>query len=144
VSPAGRGLAVAIAFGCLSLLLLSAWLQPSPSGVGTHVGLGLQRCQWLATTGLPCPGCGMTTSFAWFARGNAPAALWVQPMGATIAFLDAAGFWLAIYVFATGKPIYRLLRRLPAEYYLILLPAWAIVAWGWKMYIYTHGHDGWR
>ena len=86
----------------------------------------------------------MTTSFSWFVRGNAVAALWVQPMGATIALLDAGGFWLAIYVLVTGKPIYRLLQRVPTSYYLMLLPAWAVVAWGWKMYIHTHGLDGWQ
>ncbi|MBV8779758.1 MAG: DUF2752 domain-containing protein [Phycisphaerae bacterium] len=138
-----RIIAALIAICCLTLLLISAHLQPNPSGVGTHTALGLARCQFLATWGIPCPSCGMTTSFSWFVRGNLLASLYVQPMGTTIALLDALGFWLAGYSAASGRPVYRLLQRIPSKYYLIVLPAWAIAAWGWKIFIHTRGLDGW-
>ena len=143
LATAGRLTAAAVACGCLTLLLLAAYLQPAHGGVATHLGLGLQPCQWLVRTGLPCPACGMTTSFAWLVRGNLMASFYVQPMGATVAILDAAGFWLAGYAAVSGKPTYRLLERVPSKYYLFVLPAWAIAAWAWKIYIHTHGLDGW-
>ena len=129
LTSAGRIAAAAIACGCISLLLVAAYLQPNHAGVATHLGLGMQPCQWLVRTGLPCPACGMTTSFSWLVRGNLAASFYVQPMGATVALLDAAGFWLAGYAAVTGNPAYRLLERIPSKYYLIVLPAWAILAW---------------
>lgn len=45
-------------------------LSPSHAGLGTHVQLGLAPCPTLATTGQPCPTCGMTTAAAWLARGR--------------------------------------------------------------------------
>src|SRR5207237_7307937 len=69
--PAARLLALGAALACLTVLTVAAWATPDPSGVGTHhSSLHMQPCHFLQTTGLPCPGCGMTTSFAWFARGT--------------------------------------------------------------------------
>jgi hypothetical protein len=144
VSFGGRLLAVAIAVACLTLLSIAAMLVPSPSGVGTHTALGLQQCQFLARTGLPCPGCGMTTSFSWFARGNIEASFYVQPMGMVLALLVAATFWGALYVACTGRPAYRLAQRIPARYYLWYLPSLAIMAWAWKIWIRVHQLDGWH
>ena len=85
--------------GCLAILLLAAYLRPSPSGMGTHQqGLGLPACNFLRTTGLPCPSCGMTTSFAWFAKGNLLASAYVQPMGTILALLAAACVWGGFYI----------------------------------------------
>ena len=139
-----RVLALAVALGCLSVLVLAAYLRPSPTGVGSHRSLGLNSCQFLDSTGLPCPSCGMTTSFTWFARGNLLASLYVQPMGAVLAAVAACCVWGGFYVAATGRPVYRLLRLLPARYYLMPLLAWALLAWGWKILIHLNGLDGWR
>ena len=58
-----------------SLFLISgftlAWnLEPDPRGFGTHQSLGLPPCTFRALFGIPCPGCGMTTSFSHLVRGN--------------------------------------------------------------------------
>src|SRR5271169_4317146 len=87
VSPLGRIFAVAVSLACLTPLVIAALIQPSPSGLGTHTQLGLGACSFQQVTGIPCPSCGMTTSWAWFARGNLIASLWVQPMGTVLAFL---------------------------------------------------------
>jgi hypothetical protein len=86
----------------------------------------------------------MTTSFAWFVRGNIPASLWVQPMGTVLALAACIVFWSALYIGITGRPIARLMRLIPARYYVVPLLAWAIFAWGWKMWIHLRGIDGWR
>jgi hypothetical protein len=133
-----------IGLGCLAVLGVAASIKPSPTGVGTHTQLGLQACQFLHTTGLPAPSCGMTTSFAWFVRGNLLASLYVQPMGMVLAALTVMTFWLGLYIAATGKPAYRLVTMIPYRYTLMPMLAWAIIAWGWKIFIHLHGIDGWK
>ena len=140
----GRALGLAVAAGCLAVLVVAARTQPSPAGVGTHEGLGLQPCSLLARTGLPCPSCGMTTSFAWFVRGNILASLYVQPMGAVLALLTGWCVWGGLYAAISGRPAHHLLRLVPSRYYLIPLFALAILAWVWKIAIHLGGWDGWR
>lgn len=138
-----RLLAAGLALGCLALLVTATRLTPDPRGYGSHTGLGLQECQLIRRANLPCPGCGMTTSFAWFVRGNVVASVYVQPMGAALALLAACGVWGGAYVAATGRPAYRVLRVLPDRYYLVPLFALAVLAWGWKILIHANGRDGW-
>jgi hypothetical protein len=139
----GRLLAGFIAAGCLGLLVTAAVLKPNPNGTGTHTALGLESCQFMQRTGIPCPSCGMTTSFAYFVRGNILASLYVQPMGTLLAFLAAMTFWLALYVAVSGKPAYRMLRFLPGNKWVMGLVFFGILAWGWKIYIHVGRHDGW-
>ena len=144
LGPGLRLLAFLIALGCLAALAMAAYLQPSPAGVGSHRTLGLASCQFLGNTGLPCPSCGMTTSFTWFVRGNVLASAYVQPMGAVVALATACCAWGGFYIAATGRPVYRLLRLVPARYYLLPLLALGMLAWGWKILIHLNGIDGWR
>ena len=60
---------------------LAGWLQPSARGYGTHQQLGLPPCSIQLLFGIPCPSCGMTTSFALFVRGQIPAAFQANPAG---------------------------------------------------------------
>jgi hypothetical protein len=146
LSLPGRLLAGLVWAAALSVLVVAAWLPPNPSGVATHVSLQMlhmQPCPFLARTGIPCPTCGMTTSFAWFVRGNLLASVYVQPMGFVLAMITAICFWASVYVMVTGKPVYRLLGLLPDRYYGVPLIALAILAWGWKIFIHVHGIDGW-
>ena len=140
---APRALALAVALSCLAVLGLAARLPPSPTGIGSHRALGLQSCHFLDTTGLPCPSCGMTTSFTWFARGNLLASLYVQPMGAALAAITACCVWGGLYIALTGRPVYRLLRLIPGRYYLLPLLTLGVLAWGWKTLIQLNGLDGW-
>src|SRR5450432_1206527 len=100
----GRGLAFVTGLVCLAILTTAAHVAPSPTGMGTHLQLGLQKCGFYDTTGLPCTSCGMTTSFAWFARGNLLASFYIQPMGALLALLTVAAFWAGLYEAFTGRP----------------------------------------
>src|SRR5919112_1444615 len=90
-----------VALACLAVLLTAATISPNPGGTSTHRQLGLAECQFLRASGIPCPSCGMTTSFAWFVRGNIPASLYIQPMGTLLAAGAAATFWAALYIAAT-------------------------------------------
>jgi hypothetical protein len=141
----GRLLALGAALACLSVLAVAGYVTPNPAGVGTHASsLHMKPCHFLQTTGLPCPGCGMTTSFAWFAKGNLPASVYVQPMGTALAVIACCAVWAGFYVALTGRPVYRLFRLLPGRYYLLPLLALGVLAWGWKIMLRLNHWDGWR
>lgn len=143
-SSGTRLIALGVAVACLTVLVTAARLTPSPTGVASHKGLGLQSCALLERSGIPCPSCGMTTSFAWFVRGNLAASFYVQPMGTLLALAAAGCVWGGAYIAITGRPIHRLLTILPAGRLLIYVLGFFIAAWGWKTAIQLAGWDGWR
>ena len=60
----GTALFLIVGFGIAGLL------NPDPRGYGTHQQLGMPPCTFRFLFGRPCPGCGMTTCFAHFVRGE--------------------------------------------------------------------------
>jgi hypothetical protein len=144
VPAAGRLLALLIAGTAVSLLVIGTMLPPSPAGIGTHRRMGFQACEFERITRLPCPTCGMTTSFSWFVRGNWLASLYVQPMGFALALAAGATFWGGMYIAITGRPIHRLLRQIPGVWLVCGAMGFGIAAWGWKIFIHLNGMDGWR
>ena len=83
---------------------LARWLEPSPAGFGTHRRLGLPPCTVRAVAGIPCPSCGMTTSFANVTRGRFAAAARANSGGLLLAVFCAAQIpWLAASLW-TGRP----------------------------------------
>jgi hypothetical protein len=138
-----RLLAMAISLGALAVLITAAWLHPNAAGLGTHRGLGMAECGFLRATGLPCFACGMTTSFAWFVRGNFIASMYIQPMGALLAALSAMAVWAGAWIGLTGCPAHRLISSLPTQRLLVGLLGFGLAAWGWKIFIHLHGIDGW-
>lgn len=145
LSIRGRAAAALVSAGCLLVLLIAAYLEPDPAGVGTTTRLGIRPCGFLQQTGLPCAACGMTTSFNHFVRGQWIRSIWVQPMGFVLAVATVATFWGATYIAATGRPAHRLLRRLPGAKLLVAAAAMGIVAWGWKIALTLGGvaHTHW-
>jgi len=139
----GRVAALIVALAALSVLIVALQLKPSRDGMGTHLQMGFQRCQFLRTTNLPCPSCGMTTSFSWFAHGNWLASLYTQPGGFALALLCGALFWAGLYAALTASPLHRLLREIPGIYSVPIILGFFIAAWGWKIFIHLKGIDGW-
>ncbi|MFO0921441.1 MAG: DUF2752 domain-containing protein [Pirellulales bacterium] len=66
-----------VATTLMLLLGLAAWLSPSTEGMGTHQQLGLPPCTLVLLLGMRCPGCGMTTSWAYMLDGR-----WVDSFSA--------------------------------------------------------------
>ncbi len=139
-----RLIALAIAGGCAGVIATAVHLRPSPDGTGTHQGLSFLPCTMLATTGIPCPSCGMTTSFAWFYRGNLAASFWVQPGGFVLAWLTGMMVIYALYEGLSARPIHRLLRYLPVRIWITVGAAVLAFGWGWKIIIHLGGMDGWK
>jgi Protein of unknown function (DUF2752) len=64
-------------------------LEPDPRGFGTHRQFGLPECSVRLIFSRPCPGCGMTTSFAHFVRGEFSGAARANPAGLMLAMVSA-------------------------------------------------------
>ncbi len=95
----------------LGVTAVGAILHPDPSGLGTHRALGLPKCLFLEWTGLPCPGCGLTTSFVHLLHGHWREAFAVHPLGPLL----YAGFALLALAclaefFRHSTPLRRFLR----------------------------------
>lgn len=102
-------------------MVVARVLKPSPDGIGTHEQLGLPACIFHKFTGIPCPSCGLTTSFAYFAHFDFKASFLTQPFG----FLLAAATLSSIPLFAI-----LMYRRIKWDRLLASLPSRAVTYWG--------------
>jgi len=101
--PARVGL-VALAAALTATLAVAGRLTPDPRGFGTHEQLGRPPCAILILTGRPCPTCGMTTAFAWFARRE-PARSWgANPTGLLLATATVPMIPWLLASAAAGRP----------------------------------------
>jgi hypothetical protein len=85
-----RGSLIAVALGLSAVFAVAIWLNPynddgSPRRMATHRQMGLPPCTFYATTGLPCPSCGMTTSFALLMHGDLVNSLRANAVGTLLA-----------------------------------------------------------
>lgn len=113
----------------LLVLLLSRALTPAPLGLGTHEQLGLPRCAFLALTSLPCPACGLTTSFAHTARLSLFEALQAHILGVPLFALIALAFGFSIAACARAWSVPAVARRLRVAQGLAILCVLALLSW---------------
>ncbi|QDV38654.1 DUF2752 domain-containing protein [Tautonia plasticadhaerens] len=98
---------VALALGAAALLAalgVARTLEPDPRGFGTHERLGLPPCASRLRTGVGCPTCGMTTSWALATRGRPRESWRASPAGCLLA--PGSGLlaaWMACSA-ASGRP----------------------------------------
>ena len=85
LSRSERGFLILLVIGIVVVMAVAMWLTPDPKGCGTHLQLGLPECGFRSATGMNCPHCGMTTSFAWFVRGQWQRSFQVNPAGLMLA-----------------------------------------------------------
>ena len=79
-----------------SVLGTAAWLDADPAGVGTHRQLGLGGCTILTSFGVPCPMCGMTTTFTHLAHLDVVAGALNQPFGVVLFIGTVAAFSVGV------------------------------------------------
>jgi hypothetical protein len=80
-----RGILVVMAMFLVAVFATARHIVPyaedgTPLRMASHRQLGLPPCTFAEVTGVPCPSCGMTTSFALLVRGdvgNSSRANWV-------------------------------------------------------------------
>lgn len=131
VQLAQRSLWALLALASGSVLALARLLEPAAEGIGTHTQLGLPPCGFLALFSLPCPACGLTTSFAHLARLDVLASLRAHPLGLPL-FALVCAFWVRALrgVVAGGSPA-RLLEhpqagRAALLFCFALLAVWSV------------------
>lgn len=128
--------ALVVAIGAGVVLAVAAGLEPAGRGLGTHEQLNLPACGWITLMDLPCPTCGMTTSFSHAAHGDLLASFAAQPLGCLLALGTAMAFIVAVYVVATGSRVGGVFTRLWGRYTGWLLTAMVLAAWGFKVVTY--------
>ena len=130
-----RLIALVVALLGLASLVIAAGLTPDPRGVETHLQLGMSECGMMKNTGVPCPACGMTTSYAHLLKGHLLTSLKTQPMGTLTAFLAAVGFCGGMYIAITGLPAVRWMEMFFTTKLLFALVGLGLIAWGYKILI---------
>lgn len=131
-----RILAAIVAIGAASVLGLAAWLEPSEAGLGTHEQLNMPSCGWITLMDLPCPTCGMTTSFAHAADGRFLASFVAQPLGFLLAIATTMALFVAVYVVFTGSRVAGQFTRLWVRGSGWALTAIIVAAWVYKVISY--------
>lgn len=138
---------VLVATGMGLVLAVARWLHPydgngRPLRLGTHEQLGLPPCAFYRATGIPCPTCGLTTSFSLCLHGDWRAAWRANNVGPilVVAFI-LGGFWFLL----AGLTGYRL--RLPTWHALSTLAAWSLLclvlgSWLVRLINIIHGVHG--
>jgi hypothetical protein len=144
-----RGLLLFITTGISAVFVIAVLLNPynedgTARRMATHTTppLNLQQCTFYQMTKLPCPSCGMTTSFALFIRGDILNSLRANCVGTLLAAFclalvpwSLASVWLRRPLFVVAiEPV---LIRLLVAFLVLLLLRWAVVlTWIW----WTHAN----
>lgn len=116
------------------VLIVARLLPPSPRGVGTHERLGLPPCPFLTLTGLPCAGCGLTTSFAHAAKFHFYEAFVTQPFGLLLFFVTAALVPVSCYFIYARISWSRVMNAVTANRAIIYaLLALFLTSWIYKL-----------
>jgi hypothetical protein len=124
-----RWLLLLTALGLVGLLGVARGLEPDPRGFGTHTQLGLAPCAFAVLTGRPCPSCGMTTAFAWFARGDWGRSWRANPAGLLIALLVIpVSVWLSLCGWLKRPVGFRSLDR-PLMGLLVAIVSASLACW---------------
>lgn len=125
--------------GCLMALIPLAGLgtarllEPSSSGLGTHQQLGLPPCSMRLLFGIRCPGCGMTTSWAHFTRGDWQSSAEASVGGFLLAIFALWIAYLGVRLVRTGRPLQdktmRSIAIAAAGIFIVALLQWVERTW---------------
>jgi len=105
--PWVRGSLIGLALALVAVFAVASWLNPynadgSPRTLATHQQLGLPPCNFYYFTGVPCPSCGMTTSFALLMHGDVKNSLRANAVGTVL-----AGFGLLLIPWCLASVVSR-------------------------------------
>lgn len=118
-------------------MAVEAWLgwraRPDPRGFGTHEQLGLAPCRAMDWFGVPCPGCGVTTSVAHAAHGDLVASFVTQPFGLLVAAAIPLGAAAMCATALRGGDCSELLSRWTTKRVTLFVAAAAAFGWIWKL-----------
>lgn len=133
LNRAVRAALVLIAAGLTVVFALAWWLKPDPRGLGTHQQLGLPPCSFHWVTGLPCPSCGMTTSFSHLMHGDVRESLKANPVGTLLAGLCLAAIPWCVLSGLLGRRLLIGDFDMFAAYGVTVLLVLLLGAWGIRL-----------
>jgi Protein of unknown function (DUF2752) len=142
-----RGTLLALALGLMAVFAIAAWLKPydedgRPLRMGTHLQIGLPPCTFQQMTGVPCPSCGMTTSFALLIHGDVVNSLRANAVGTLLALFCLAFIPWSLACALCRRPFFITafdwaLTWVVVVFMVLLLLRWVIVlglAWWSRIY----------
>jgi hypothetical protein len=102
---------VGVVIGLVGVFAIAIKLDPylddgSARVLATHQQLGLPPCTFLEATGIPCPACGMTTSFSLLIRGDVANSLRANWAGTLLAGFCLAVIPWAVYSVVRGRSLF--------------------------------------
>ena len=100
-----------IVIGLVGVFAIAVRLDPyqgdgSPRVMATHQQLGLPPCTFLEVTGVPCPACGMTTSFSLLVRGDVTNSLRANWVGTLLAVFCLAVIPWGVFGIVRGRSLF--------------------------------------
>jgi hypothetical protein len=133
-----RGGLVGIALGLVTVFVIAWRLNPyNDDGTArrqeTHRQLGLPPCTFYEVAGIPCPSCGMTTSFALLMHGDPVNSLRANSVGTLLAL-----FCLAFIPWAVGSVVRRrplFIRSLERGFLWVLLTLVTLMTLRWLLVV---------
>jgi hypothetical protein len=135
-----RGVLAGLALGLVVVFAVAVRINPyrddgSAYSMSTHQQLGLPPCSFADKVGIPCPACGMTTSFSLLVRGdvvNSARANWVGTVlaGFCLAFIP----WAVVAVVRGRTLFVRSLEKglivVVTSLLVLMLSRWGLVLLG--------------
>jgi hypothetical protein len=127
---------VLMAFVIAGVFAVALVLDPYQGGKvwnqGTHQQLGLQPCNFLFVTGMPCPSCGMSTSFALLVRGDVWNSLCANFVGTMLALVCLGYIPWAMVSAWLGRPLFMIsietnFLRVLVAFLILMLLRWGVV-----------------
>lgn len=115
--------------GSLLMVVTGRLLTPAGSGYGTHQQLGLPACPFRSLTGLPCPSCGLTTSFSHAAHFDFSAALVAQPFGVVVFLIVLSWIPASLILGYQGHTWSSMIESRAASRFLYLLLVLYLLGW---------------
>jgi hypothetical protein len=134
LSRRSRFLTALVGAGLLGTLVLAGLLRPDPRGSGTHQQLGLPPCTLTVVAGIPCPACGMTTSWALVTKGRPLDALATHVTGTLLAVVALVAGMGATIVAVRGKRLAWQPGETAAAIGALALAGLVLVEWMFRLF----------
>ena len=125
-----RAVFLIVGFGLAAIFVIALFLEPNPLGHSTHTQLGLAPCGFLVVTGLPCPGCGLTTCFTHLVRFEIADAARANPFGIPLFMFFGLAMGFSFLGAWRGWSVIESLYRYRFDWLCLGLCACAVVVWG--------------